>query len=299
MATGIEHRGIDTILQSYDYNEDLPNWAIYANKDQRAYYNAGNKDQGALKLQELLQMIEAANTQTVYTLRMYPEGVTEIKSSTPHHASTTFMLNAAAPVTRDANGLMVIDQTKNSNNASLQAQVLNLQAQLENEREARHKAELHNLEQRFAAQIAGLTSAQEEKSWFDRIIGVVETNPEVLDKVMQPVERFLTGILNIFDKRGANTPPPNFVPVNGTDAPDPEPTPQPQPQQNTEDMAKETTAPAENIELTEEQLDALHDQQDIYIEQIEDRLGPIILTQMLEKVAGMDDKNLKMLLSFL
>ena len=116
---------------------------------------------------------------------------------------------------------------------------------------------------------------------------------------MQPVERFLTGILNIFDKRGANTPPPNFVPVNGTDAPDPEPTPQPQPQQNTEDMAKETTAPAENIELTEEQLDALHDQQDIYIEQIEDRLGPIILTQMLEKVAGMDDKNLKMLLSFL
>ena len=50
MATGIEHRAIDTLSQGYDYFEDLPNWAIYAGKEQRAYYNRGDKTEGGEKI---------------------------------------------------------------------------------------------------------------------------------------------------------------------------------------------------------------------------------------------------------
>jgi len=285
MAINIEHRDKDTLFQAFDYF-DMPNFAIYAGKDQRTFYNGGDQAEAEQKLSDYLSMIEAANTSQVYTLKVYPADTKNINTKTPHSGSTTFMLNPNQPV-RQENGVTIIDRTAPGSmgntavNPLISARLDKLEAENLKLREDLHKAEIQSIKDNVAAQIAGIAQRPDETPWYERLIGAIEQKPELIDKLLDPVERLITGVVTSFQGKKNFIQKEFLPPVNGT---------------NPDTTMADTN---HQQQLTEEEVEKLHDQQDAALEIIEARIGAPVLTKLIEQVSKLSDKDLNKLLNYL
>lgn len=201
MASGIEHRKADTLLQSYlDY--DCPNFSIWNGKRLCVVYDQGNCDEGYQALQGFVNAITASNTGAVYTLRVYPETVTEIKSNTEYKGSTTFMLSPFEPTATGQNGTVImtqgpgvpakIDPAVNAKLAALEAKNDDLIKKL-------HNQEIQQLRTEFTNQIAGLNK-EPEKTWVDRFFDIIEKKPEIIKDTLSGIGK----VINQFIKEPVN-----------------------------------------------------------------------------------------------
>lgn len=212
MATGIEHRSVDSVMQAYDYFEK-PNFAIYQGKDQRTYYDGGNQDEGAEKLREWLTMIEANGTGAVYTLKVYKEAEKDITAKAAPSGSTTFLLSATTPVTRREDGTIIIDRTQQpqntgGGNAAILSRIESLEKTNRELQDKLHQEQLKAMEQNFKHQIAGLQVQEKEQTPIERIGEALLNKPDNVDKLINIFGRLADGIMNgLFAKNNYIQPP--------------------------------------------------------------------------------------------
>lgn len=271
---GIEHNGIETVLQAYRHWEQ-PNYAIYAGKEQRDSYEGGNMEEGESNLSDWLQMIQGNGTTGVYTLRVYPTTETEITTKTPHKGSTTFCLNASDSGRRGEGGVVVVDNTRTMGNA---APNNNIFLQLLESNNKMIGAVTAAMAQQKDDKIDKLITmlleernkppAEEPPHWLEKMALVVAEKPEIIDKI---------GYLfrpNLYTHE---------QPINGT---------------KTEPMADKTaTAPA--AEMTEEQTTELNNRLYTALDNLAARYGLVSVVEMFEKVAAMSDFKINAMKAFL
>ncbi len=310
MANGIEHKSVDSVMEAFR-SYDLPNFSIWAGKQLRVKYEGGNWDEGLQELLNYLNVILAANTQCVYSLRVYPEDVTHIDNKTPYDGSTTFMLSPAVPTTTQ-NGVTIIDRNGNQVGSSrtdpaVLRELEQLRTKTDQLQSDLNRKEIELLKQDFDHQIAGLKREYEEQpelSWGDKALAFFEKlleKPEVIEKTGKAI----AGIFN----KGNNyiIEHPQVVqtsPISGT---------------NTETEQEMETTIFENHFLTpEERKLKKHEQSELMIQRLtpldddkhqdiqnecltslETRIGNVTLSRMLLAVAGLDNHELNKLISHL
>ena len=290
MARGIEHRSPESLLTSFEFYKMIK-WAIYAGQEQVICYDGDNEEDSLDLLTNTLNAIKESGNNTTYTLRLYADTVNSIDKKSPPKGSTTFLFGGA-PVKWE-NGIVVVDRESKQQqyqnafprpDAAAAETIKALQAQLETERELRHKAELNNLRTEFDNKISGLQDNKQEDIW-DRVIPLAE---KALDKP-DGIEKVFIGLGSLLDKfmNKGQTPAPHPA-INGTDKKD---TMQEHENQEETDIEEET-------ELTpEEQI--LFDRMDDAIEKIEQKVGTVPLVEALEKLSVMDAGKLQALLAMM
>jgi len=274
MASGIEHREAESVIEAYaDY--DKPNFAIFAGKQLRVKYEGGNLDEGMQVLTGFLNQIQRVNTASVYTLRVYDEHA-KVTSATPYEGSTTFMISPAVPVTKNENGVTIIDRGVGATNygagmAGFQALQQTMTEMMKQNQDMMQMFMQRQQEDKMDKLIAAIQEKADKepppKQWWENIGELVVQNPTIIDRIgfiFRP---------EIYQVAAPGTPP-----ISGTT--------QTQSQTQTEPMA----------ELTEAQITALEDRMDAALDKLEDSLGIEKITMALEKLAAMDTMKLKALL---
>jgi hypothetical protein len=189
---GIEHRDTESLIAAYQY-QGCPMFIILAGADVRTKYDGNDLDEGAEKLSNFCNIIENSGTSMVYTLKCFMQGTTNpFGKGTIPDFGTKFMLNSDTPTKIDPQtGVVVIDragkaqQYTEQRNAPINAAIIEMQAKyderiakmeamLNNEREARHKAELESMRRDMDAKIGAIANLQPqpEDRW-DKLIGLV------------------------------------------------------------------------------------------------------------------------------
>lgn len=325
MARGIDYRDKEDVLKAFEFS-GKSRWAIFAGNE------IVTSSSGADSLDQYLQLIEGQDhTRQTFTLKVYDDGDGSITNKTANAGSFNFNLNQDIQTTTDPKtGIMVIDRSQrapagnNSQYVDLLAKIVELERSLLTER---HNHALAQLNDKFDRAIAGLNNAtpEPEKPWEKALNAFVE-DPNKLTN-------FLGGIKNLFIPSGSNRPDEDYfrtpeAGIAGTNNTEEETMPT--------ETTNAAPAAAEEQELTEEQENALNDKIDDSLDSLADRLGlpatqqvigaiaampddqlghwvvqqqhmatlamrlkPEVLTKMISTVAGMDDKNLKKLLSHL
>ncbi len=329
MATGIEHRSLDTVMQVFD-NWKRPNWAIYSGTIPRETFESDNIDESREYLCATLEAIAASGTNTTYTIRSYADNTKEINSKTPFKASTTFMLGSAA-TTRGENGVTIIDRTayqppvRAIGNTATDNQLEQLRQDNERLKDKLHQQEIAALRAEIKQAIGQTTQPPEPETW-EKIIGYIHEKPELIGNILTPITDMLK---NIF------APAKNYIvdkptaAVNGTAAAAPQEQQQYSTVGNTEEVdqegiedgdydltpegalinpfifedEKKISEDQQNklfidrlSQLTEEQNE---DVQNICLEIIADRISQQTLSRMLIVVAGLSNKKMNQLLSHL
>ena len=283
MALGIEHTNKDTVIEAYQFFA-APNWCIWGGRDKRAQYVDDDLDEGETKLGEFLDMIANSNTSTVYLLRVYKAGTKNVSNKTEGEGATTFMLSGTTKITKDQNGVTIIDRTRGepAGSAALASRLDNLERDNKDLLERLHKQEIEMLRKEMDARISGLSNTP-EPSMFDKallLIDKVGEHPAILDK-----------IAGIFQKR---TAPPvaeaqyfsTEVPVNGT-------------AQNSTDMNQEQTQDEQAPPVSDSEAEILNDRLEAALDSLEDKIGLEKLTTALEAIASKSTIQLKGLLLML
>lgn len=188
----IDHVSKESVEGAYELI-NKPNWAIFAGKEIIIAYDENDPVRGAEMLNDYLSLLEQGQSTQIYTLKIFAENAIINQKSKDNIASTNFMLNNNSALRKMPDGTVIIDDRRSNEKISgtslpgyslLQNEVATLRRELEIEREKRHIAELKNLEDRFTAQIAGLS--KEEKPWYDRVIDSFEKiidNPEKIENM--------------------------------------------------------------------------------------------------------------------
>lgn len=279
-TTGIEYRDIDGIIEAYD-NYDKPNFSIWAGSSLKVKYEGGNMDQGKDMLRNFLSQIQQSATTTVYTIRVYPGECDNINNKTPYEGSFTFMLGNRADSYRNEQGVIILpggQQAPAKNNTAetmqLTERINRLEAELNNEREKRHKAELENIRKEFTNQIAGLQQKEEPNKW-------LEIGEKLIEKP-DGIEKIFNGLGSLIDKFIANREVPP-IKLAGTE------------QKNDTMQHEEETHINSEEELTAEEQD-LFDRMDDAIDTIEEKVGTTPLVEALEKIAAMPADKINALL---
>lgn len=321
---GIEHTTIDGVMSAYELNKQ-GNFGLFSGNEIMISYNGGDMETGGDMLGEFLQVLQDGNSTATYTLRIYGPSATdkEITNKTPYIASTTCMLSSKIGTRTNEQGIIVLDNQRNAppqqgpamGYTQMQAQISQLQQQLDRERELRHQAELSRIEDKFAAQIAGLSAVPEKDIW--------DKAGDIFDKIFSNADKIGDAIGRI---RGTKT---NYIvntnPIAGTGATEPATAPAQPPEQ--EDM-KTTWNPDDKIherlldnfitdeeraqnmhskevnKLVGERLKTLdqdaHDElQSEALERLEKRIGAPTLSLSLLVLQGMDNNSTNTLLGYL
>ncbi len=308
MATGIEHRSIDTIMDAYN-NGGLPNFSIWAGPQLRIKYEGGNVDEGYSTLNNYLNVIKNANTHTVYTLKLYPAETQKINNKTDYDGSTSFMLRDDIPVRADQNGVTVIDRTINGSNNNNQGLQMFLEKMM--------------TQQQLMFDKMMQIQANQQQTKLDKFIGMVEENwnkqqlepvKDVFDKIGDMMEKNPTVVKDIFS--GINGLVATIIPgkgpvqvagqvqqpgqIAGTTKHSQQ---DPAAETNNEDIflqhtmqthmpqqqQENTAGAAEERELTDEELDALDARTDAAIEKLDSFCGSEGTVQLLEQLSSGDE----------
>lgn len=310
-STGIEHNSADSVLSAFGYY-GLPNFAIFVGNDLRVAYDGGNQDEGRNSLQQWLAMIEANQTSTVYTLKVYPAQVTDIKSRTEHSGSTTFRLNeygGAPGVRTDRDGnVIVLPQQQQIQAGGMNARLDKLESENRDLQKQLYNEQIKQVQLQFINQIAGLKEQLEkptEKTVWERIGETLMEKPDIIEKLSTEAFSFLRHIIDTVSGKKENFVNNNKPPapqINGT--------------ANTATMEQTVPVTDEGAyqhsyltdderklkksqrfdlmkqrleKLTKEQID---DEQMACLEILEGRVGPVIITLLLLNVASMNDDDL-------
>jgi hypothetical protein len=306
-VSGIEHRTADSVIQAYN-RYDCCNFSIWAGKRLCVKHDSGNSDIAIGELNDFLNTISGAQTQTVYTLRVYADSVDNINSNTAYEGSTTFCLMPAG-IPRGENGISIlpiqgqnvpakIDPAKDSEIAKLRAENEALIKQV-------HNKELQMLRQEFDNKISGLQNQKEEKSGWEKFWELLDKNS---DKVINTVEKFIEKLGGESKDYIVNKEPKAISGTTHTS-------------QNSDEMIIQRTGEGalinpfikpEESGLTEDQKNDIlklrlkdlnqenHDDiQSDCLEIIEERIGAETTSLMLLKVASLSNKDLNKLLSHL
>jgi len=270
---GIEHEVPGTILAAYQHWE-MPNYAIYAGKEQRDCYEGGNMEEGALSLSDWLEMIKENGTTATYTLRVYPANETDITSKTVPKGSTTFCLNMSQPrTTRD--GVTVIDNTRQIGATGNPSPAIYQQLLESNNRmigavtEMMTRAKEDKYDKIIELLMAERNAPKnDEPHWLEKLALVVCEKPEVIDKIGYIIR-------------------PNLYvheqPINGTKTKEPV-------------MAE---AAAEIQPLTEAETEALNDRLYAALDTFTAKYGLVALVETMEAVAKLSDFKIKAMKAFL
>lgn len=294
-TTGIEYRDIEGIIEAYQ-NYDKPNFSIWAGPSLKVKFEEGNMDQGAGMLRSFLNQLQSVATTTVYSIRVYNEGVDNINNKTPYEGSFTFMLGDRTLQKNDqgvyimANGNPAPAARNNSQEmVEMRERMQRLETELANEREKRHKAEMDNLRTDFNNRIAGLEKVDIPDKWL--------TIGEKLLEKPDAIEKVFNGVGSLIDKfyskrERAETPPHTGAQyLNGTDHHEKK-------EQMNENAHKEAPGSDTEEELTPaEQI--LFDRMDSAIETIESKIGTEALVSALEKFAAMSPDELNVMLKMM
>ena len=233
MPARIDHTALENVINAYTVT-NRPKWAIFAGNEIVGCYEGNDLYEGENMLREWLSMLEAGQSSTVYTLKLYNDKYESIDRKTPNSFSTTFMLNKTNPTRRLEDGTIIIDTARDNRAVGnmgpgysvLQQQVKELQDQINKERELRHALELKAIEQRFSHQIAGLQMAN-DKPWWQQIT----ENKDA----MSTVTNIFKNVFNPGPKESFIRPQEQRIPVNHAMS----------------GVEKTTTAPVEEPETTD------------------------------------------------
>lgn len=93
MAIPVQFRGREDVVKAYD-NLKVPRWAIFNGKTLNEKYEGDSMEEGALCLEQYLEMVERSNTSSIYTLKTYEDLAQgqEIKPSTECDRSFNFQV---------------------------------------------------------------------------------------------------------------------------------------------------------------------------------------------------------------
>lgn len=316
---GIEHRSVESVMNAYNLM-NKPTWALFSGRDIMIPYEGDNLDEGGTLLQNYLDMLQQGGSSTVYTLKLYNNGTTNISSKTPEHASTTMMLSGA-PV-KTENGVTIIDRQQQGSGSfmnnqlyqQMQQRIDSLEADKNRLTQQLHEKSMLMITKDFEHKISG--TAAQEKHPFDRLIEHFADNPE---KIGTTLKNIIEPIGDIFSKGPKNhiiNSTEEEPAINGTS-------------NNSSTMEEEhiiiNREPGEEEEediensedLTEEE-EKLLDDQEHYLDYIEaetdiarttemlqalaaicKRIGGDKLFQMVTTVAALNDKDLNKLLNHL
>lgn len=303
-SQGIEHRDPDTVMQAFDYF-DKPNFAIYVGKDQRTAYEGSSVEDAAAKLREYLEMLAASGTATVYTMKVYQEGQTNIGSKTEHCGSTTFMFSPTAPV-RTENGVTFIDRigaptAPARGNGDIMAMFTQMMAQQEKfmqQMMAMQQQQQQTKLDKFIGFVEENMNKQQlepVKDVFDKIGDIVEKNPHVVKDIFTGMSNLICSIIP------GKVPTPIDTPmISGTEkftaaAPAAPAAPadphtdfhtQQISQMNQHQQQQVAPVAQHQEELTDEQLEALAERDDASLDKLDEWIGPVQLTAMLEQLTA-------------
>ena len=194
MAQRIDHITTEGVINAWECTHK-PHWAIFAGREIVIAHDSETAEDAAEMLSNYLEMLKDGGSSCIYTLKIYGEKSGEITSKTAASGSTTFMLNNKSALRQNPDGTtFIIDNARNNTTpgqpmvgySALQAEVQSLRAELNRERELRHKADLQALETRFNAQISGIAAAQPELQWWEKALNSVEKiteKPEVMERI--------------------------------------------------------------------------------------------------------------------
>lgn len=308
MANGIEHRNGESVVSAYRFYE-LPNFLILCGAEPRISYKGGDIDEGTMKLQQYLDMIEQSNTGAVYTLRVYPADVTNITNKTPYEASTRFLLNANVPVKTDEQGITIIDRSRPAAPTPVNTEMAKRLDKLEEDnrklQERLTDERINALKQDFDNRIAGLQNQEPEKSPWDRVgewIDKILDKPESIKAIAGTIKDIISPSTNNYITNPGTT---NLAGTNSDTMPE-----------NNIETA-EVSGPFVNHFLTPEEKklkkkeqaalmverlskiddDAHETVQNECLESIQSRIGAVTLSRMLIAVASLDDDDMNRLLN--
>lgn len=314
MASGIEQRNIDSVMEAYR-NYGMPNFSIWSSNRLCIKEECGNVDEAGEKLLSFLEQIQQSGTQAVYTLRVYPETVKNITSKTDYGGSTTFQLTAYIPGQANNNNPIIVQQPGNSggnkgNNNQDSRLIYDRLDKLESEnsrlRDQLHNEQIRNLRSEFESKISGLNKEPEKDTW-DRVGDFVDRNKDFLkemlgelkyifkpttDYIVKKEPGYMAGTQQQHDNVNQETNDSMTVQrtkegalinpfINGEDQ-----------NKSAEEQAEITKAAISVMEPD------LQDQMcDECLDIIEERIGKETLCRMLLAVACLSDKNMNRLLS--
>jgi hypothetical protein len=196
MGVAVQFDNADQVVETYRENGRYA-FALGAGPNMILNYDGSEVPEGedklqygATKLENYLQMLQSGNSAAIYWLRIYPDGQRQITTKTPHSGGCNFQLvnrqiTRVDPVT--GNVYIVQDSERKMqpatpslpiNNQQLiaaQSEAAQLRAQLDHERELRHKSEINTMIAGFEAKISGLSLQQPaEKDPITRLVDLFE-----------------------------------------------------------------------------------------------------------------------------
>ena len=95
MAKFAEFTKVPDILEAYE-SQGIPAFAIFLDSQLRVKWEPGEGEgveEGAEKLQDVLQRLEGSGSFAIYTLRVYENPKGTVKSNTPYDSSVNFQFN--------------------------------------------------------------------------------------------------------------------------------------------------------------------------------------------------------------
>lgn len=292
MARGIEHREAEDVIKAYELG-NKPNWGIFAGSELMVAYDGGTIEDGINMLRQYLEVLEQGGSKTVFTLKTYYADTTKITNKTPNSGSTTFMLcPGAATAIDDKTGLVILDKTNYSRpqpsqqtDPALLARLEKLEKQNEILNNQLIDAKFKALEDRYSTAISGLTN---QSSPWEKLIDNIAENPKIIPESIGALGDVFMGI---YSRIKGETPPPVYrhtMPIAGTEEPKEninEPKKQ-EPQMSTQNTQLETET------LTEDQINAYHDDQEQFCDNLEERLGIANYTGYLKYLDSLTDEQL-------
>lgn len=322
MANGIELRDRESVVAAYrEYGH--PNFMILSGREPRMTYDGDMIDEGIAKLNFILDIIEDSQTAGTYSMRVYPEGTTKITNSTAYPASCRFMLNSYVPLTKNENGVVVVQRGSQAAAPGTPTDVQQRLDRLEQENklllDKLTDQRIDALKKDFEHRISGLQNQAAEKSNWDKFFDFVDKvieKPDVLEKVGSAIGKVIH-----------NKPRENYIVhsrppysnVAGTNSQTMEDTTTPATEATAEQDQEQQAIPYVNKFLTEEEKQLPADQQgklmrqrlevvpeadheDVQneaLESIQSRIGAVTLSRLLIAVASMDDSGLNKLINYL
>lgn len=246
----IDYREIEPLIEAFE-SYGKPNWSLWTGKTLKVAYDSGDLTEGANELQKHLYQIKNSRTGAVYTLKVYPENVTNVRNDSGYAGSMNFMLNSDMPVMTNQMGAVVIDrQTAQQSNSPLyplvkeiNEKVTNLERSNEELRNQLMQAKLDAMQEKFQAQIAGIAQQNNTPDTKEQIFGLAKEaieKPDFLNAIFSGLERIIDKFVSKKD-----TPPAHYQPaINGTN--------------NSQNMSETTTSHYdEEVEpLTQQELEA-------------------------------------------
>ena len=202
MASGIEHRTIDSVLQSYQ-DSGLTNFSIWNGKRLCVKYDGGNVDEALNTLIAYLNQIATSGTMSVYMLKVHADDTksTAINNGSVYEGSTTFMLSPVAVTTTTPTGVTIIDpasKTAGYGQKDLITRLEKLEQQNQEYRDLLHKQDLEKIKADFTNQIAGIKKKEDKKHWLDRVMDYVETKPDQVEKILDKTFDSIGRLTSIF-----------------------------------------------------------------------------------------------------